>query len=254
MEEWGNGRANEYYEANIPAHVVKPKEGDSVRVVEKFIRDKYEHKRYIAKSIPPKRAERVTNEAEESSGKGARGSGQLVRSRPVVSAAAAGASAAPSQAKAAAAAAAVPAVSLIDFMDMDSTPESAPAVPIQSQSQQSEFLSQSYQQQGSGAGAGGGFDDFGPPATSTFGDFMSSTPTAPAPAPPSNAFSSDQVRSLILESFETLGRFCALWMYPLATVPNFPTIFSRFYCHIIVCALIVFFLNSYFLLWKNISV
>jgi len=54
MEEWGNGRANEYYEANISPQVARPKEGDSVRVVEKFIRDKYEFKRYIGKSIPDK--------------------------------------------------------------------------------------------------------------------------------------------------------------------------------------------------------
>ena len=54
MEEWGNKRSNEYYEANIPPHVVRPKEGDAVRIVERFIRDKYEHKRYVAGSIPPK--------------------------------------------------------------------------------------------------------------------------------------------------------------------------------------------------------
>lgn len=56
MEEWGNGRANLYYEANIPPNVYRPKEGDSVKVVEKFIRDKYEYKRYISKTIPPKDA------------------------------------------------------------------------------------------------------------------------------------------------------------------------------------------------------
>jgi hypothetical protein len=43
MEEWGNKRANEYYEANVPASVIRPKEGDAVRVVERYIRDKYEH-------------------------------------------------------------------------------------------------------------------------------------------------------------------------------------------------------------------
>lgn len=54
MEEWGNGRANEYFEANVPSHVIRPKEGDPVRVVERFIRDKYEFRKYIAKSLPPK--------------------------------------------------------------------------------------------------------------------------------------------------------------------------------------------------------
>jgi len=52
MEEWGNGRANAYWEANLPPHVHKPKEGDTVRTIEKFIRDKYEHKRYVASSVP----------------------------------------------------------------------------------------------------------------------------------------------------------------------------------------------------------
>lgn len=56
MEEWGNGRANQYYEANIPSHVTRPKEGDPVRVVEKFIRDKYEYKRYTSESMPPKQS------------------------------------------------------------------------------------------------------------------------------------------------------------------------------------------------------
>src|SRR5690349_10596690 len=56
MEEWGNGRANEYYEANVPPTVHRPKEGDPVRVVEKYIRDKYEHKKYMSKAgVPPPR-------------------------------------------------------------------------------------------------------------------------------------------------------------------------------------------------------
>lgn len=54
MEEWGNGRANAYWEANLPPHVHKPKEGDTVRTIEKFIRDKYEHKRYVGSSVPDK--------------------------------------------------------------------------------------------------------------------------------------------------------------------------------------------------------
>jgi len=44
IEQWGNGRANALYEANVPSSVIRPKEGDSVRVVEKFIREKYEAK------------------------------------------------------------------------------------------------------------------------------------------------------------------------------------------------------------------
>lgn len=55
MEEWGNARANEFFEANLSSKVQRPKEGDTVRTVEKFIRDKYEYKRYIGGAIPPKR-------------------------------------------------------------------------------------------------------------------------------------------------------------------------------------------------------
>eukprot|EP01039_Chlorochromonas_danica_P008397 gene8397-9256_t len=53
MEEWGNGRANAFYEAKVPASVIRPKEGDPVRIVERFIRDKYEHKKFIADQLPP---------------------------------------------------------------------------------------------------------------------------------------------------------------------------------------------------------
>jgi stromal membrane-associated protein len=52
METWGNGTANDYYEANVPSHVRKPNEGDSVKTKEKYIRDKYEHKRYVAAFLP----------------------------------------------------------------------------------------------------------------------------------------------------------------------------------------------------------
>ena len=55
MEQWGNGRANALYEANVHGSVIRPKEGDSVRVVEKFIREKYEAKRFIASDAPPPR-------------------------------------------------------------------------------------------------------------------------------------------------------------------------------------------------------
>lgn len=54
MLEWGNKRANLYWEANIPSFVRKPQEGDNVRDIQQFIRAKYEHKKYIANEIPPK--------------------------------------------------------------------------------------------------------------------------------------------------------------------------------------------------------
>ena len=37
METWGNGNANAYYEANVPSHVRKPNEGDSVKTKEKYM-------------------------------------------------------------------------------------------------------------------------------------------------------------------------------------------------------------------------
>lgn len=64
MEEWGNARANAYWEANVPAAVRKPKEGDGVRTVEKYIRDKYEHKRYVASSIPSKKSDIVNSDVK----------------------------------------------------------------------------------------------------------------------------------------------------------------------------------------------
>lgn len=48
MESIGNAIANEYYEANIPARYTMPRDGDPVRNWERFIRDKYEHKRFVA--------------------------------------------------------------------------------------------------------------------------------------------------------------------------------------------------------------
>ena len=42
MEEWGNGLANLYYEANMPSQ-----DGDSAQMIEKFIRDKYELKSFL---------------------------------------------------------------------------------------------------------------------------------------------------------------------------------------------------------------
>ncbi len=59
MEEWGNGAANEFYEANVPRDYIRPKENDSVRVVERFIRDKYEHKKFISKGNKPEKREEI---------------------------------------------------------------------------------------------------------------------------------------------------------------------------------------------------
>ena len=41
MQQWGNKRANQYWEANIPEDYRIPTEYDSVSQMERFIRDKY---------------------------------------------------------------------------------------------------------------------------------------------------------------------------------------------------------------------
>jgi stromal membrane-associated protein len=49
MQKWGNGRAKEYYEANVPRDYRIPNEHSSVREKEMWIREKYERKRFVAK-------------------------------------------------------------------------------------------------------------------------------------------------------------------------------------------------------------
>jgi hypothetical protein len=165
MEEWGNGRANAYYEANVPSHVVKPKSGDSVRSVEKYIRDKYEHKRYIAKTVPPK-AERefVEEPAHEAVARRTSVVKQQVKRPETVFAAPVQAHAPPPAA-----------VNLIDFMDDPvSTPASVASpggfdfgsqgfnAPTNQQQQQQQFQGQQQQQfapQGQQTGGFSAFDD-----------------------------------------------------------------------------------------------
>ena len=60
MEQWGNSRANLFWEANKPDHVRKPREGDSVNIVKRYIVDKYEHKRYAARELPPPNQRRAS--------------------------------------------------------------------------------------------------------------------------------------------------------------------------------------------------
>jgi hypothetical protein len=52
MIRWGNKRANEYWEASVPQDYYIPDENDSVAVVERWIRDKYERARFKGKSEP----------------------------------------------------------------------------------------------------------------------------------------------------------------------------------------------------------
>ena len=47
MNKWGNKKARSYWEANVPDEVYIPDENDTVQVIERWIRDKYEHKKYV---------------------------------------------------------------------------------------------------------------------------------------------------------------------------------------------------------------
>lgn len=49
MQKWGNARAKEYYEANVPRDYRIPTEHSSVREKEQWIREKYERKRFVAR-------------------------------------------------------------------------------------------------------------------------------------------------------------------------------------------------------------
>lgn len=60
----GNERAKAFFEANVPASYSVPREHATVREREKWIRDKYEHRRFVARDPPPSREKK----AETSSG------------------------------------------------------------------------------------------------------------------------------------------------------------------------------------------
>ena len=47
MQRWGNKRANEYWEYNLPKNYPRPTENSSMADLEKFIRNKYEKKLWV---------------------------------------------------------------------------------------------------------------------------------------------------------------------------------------------------------------
>ena len=49
MQKGGNDKAKAKWEANVPKGTVRPSESDAVAVVERWIRDKYEKKKYMAR-------------------------------------------------------------------------------------------------------------------------------------------------------------------------------------------------------------
>ena len=48
MQQWGNQRVNAYYEATLPQNYPHPNEHTPVSEMEKFIRQKYVEKRWVA--------------------------------------------------------------------------------------------------------------------------------------------------------------------------------------------------------------
>ncbi len=191
MEQWGNARANAYYEANIPPHVYRPKEGDKVRDVERYIRDKYEFKRYIASSVPPKV---VSNDSKQNDSN--IDEDVDVKRRPnnnnrlqnqginnVVKKVAA------------------PEVSLIDFMDF--TPVAEPVEIVQQQQQQQQQTpSTQFGDFNSAYSQNQGFDQF---SNNTV--FNGMPQQAPPPVPSKPVASADAILSLYNSqpSFNSMG-------------------------------------------------
>jgi len=54
MEQWGNARAKAYFEAEVPPNYQRPLEGADVRAIQRWIRDKYETRRFVPRdgSVP----------------------------------------------------------------------------------------------------------------------------------------------------------------------------------------------------------
>ena len=142
MESWGNNRAAQYFEAELPPNFVRPREGDSVRTTEKFIRDKYEHRKYCGREIPPP-TEYETQAADEPANrrrsKATSSSSNRVANRP--------SNVTPTAAPVKAPVKEEP--NLLDFM------EDTPAFPDSSQGTQPQMMPQQQQQQFSP-----GFDQF----------------------------------------------------------------------------------------------
>ena len=176
MEEWGNGRANAYYEANIPREYIRPKENDPVRVIERFIRDKYEHKRFVAKSLPPPKGDKTDDESNS----------EPVKSKPSKNSKNVNTIPVKQPAVAAAAPTPAPAVesNLLDFMD--ASPPNPPTVPLSlpqtvsqthppqppaAQIQQQTAFSQSFSDFGPPPSFGGA-SMFGAPVRHQFLDFL----------------------------------------------------------------------------------
>jgi len=135
MVRWGNKRANEYWEAGVPADYYIPDENDNVAAVERWIRDKYERGKFKGKAMPKLVSDEDINLdqpiAQLLSGVGAKAEKKAAKAAAAAAAGAGAPAPAPAAAKAAAApAAAKPAASdAFDLLGFDAFPAfpSAPA-------------------------------------------------------------------------------------------------------------------------------
>ncbi|CAM9895482.1 unnamed protein product [Sphacelaria rigidula] len=77
MEEMGNARAKAHFEANVPAGYPVPREHATVREREKWIRDKYEHRRFV--STTPRKAVEESNGSHSRKTSATEGSGDSAK-------------------------------------------------------------------------------------------------------------------------------------------------------------------------------
>ena len=146
MVRWGNRRANEYWEARVPDDYYIPDENDGVNIVERWIRDKYEKKKFVAKSLPACADEEVdltlpmsqligsTGGSSSNSGDKKKSKEKSSSSKSLLASAAAPAPAPkPAVAKAAAKAAPAPSPPSVDTLDLlgfDCFPSDSVAAPV----------------------------------------------------------------------------------------------------------------------------
>mmetsp|Transcript_3471 Transcript_3471/g.4892 ORF Transcript_3471/g.4892 Transcript_3471/m.4892 type:complete len:532 (+) Transcript_3471:293-1888(+) len=87
MERWGNKKAKAYFEAEVPDQYAIPNERASTRELEKWIRDKYEHRRFVGQSpsSSSSRRRRETSGSKEKSSRSSRRNKDKSKSPPASS-------------------------------------------------------------------------------------------------------------------------------------------------------------------------
>lgn len=67
MQKWGNKKCNAYWEAKLPKNYPRPDEHSSMAELERFIRAKYEQRRWVADGSEEEEEEESEEEVEVSS-------------------------------------------------------------------------------------------------------------------------------------------------------------------------------------------